>query len=265
MRRLAVLALGSAVLFTAGCKGLRSSSADGGTSAGSGFMSALATLVGFEGEIDLSITMPGLSGMGLTKGAPGSATTLKMKGDKMRMEFGGIAGIAVGTAGATIVDGAAKKTYTLMPATKQYMETDLSTLPASTPAAGAPKAKATNTGRTDKVAGYSCDIWTVTSPGTPIDSEICVAHGLTFLAMGVGPFAALGGGGDGWGEALSGGGFPLRMRIFDSPGHEMMHMEATRVEKKSEPDSLFEIPAGYTKYATAPLPGPYGTTPTPTR
>ncbi|HEX7602854.1 MAG TPA: DUF4412 domain-containing protein [Polyangiaceae bacterium] len=239
MRRLAVLALGSAVLFTAGCKGLRSSPADGGTSGGGGFMSALATLVGFEGEIDFSITMPG----------PAS-TTLKMKGDKMRMEFGGIAGAAAGTSGATIVDGAAKKTYTLMPATKEYLETDLSALPSSPPAAGTPKAKATNTGRTDKVAGYSCDIWTITSPGLKVDSELCVAHGLTFLAMGVGPFAGLGTGGDAWGEALNGGGFPLRMRVFDTPGHEMMHMEATRVEKKSEPDSLFEIPAGYTKYGT---------------
>jgi len=259
MRRLAVLALGSAVLFTAGCKGLRSSSADGGTSGGGAFMSALATLVGFEGEIDFSITMPGLGGLGLAKGGAPS-TTLKMKGERMRMEFGGIGGVTAGTAGATIVDGAAKKTYTLMPGTKQYLETDLSTLPSSPPSAGTPKAKATNTGRTDKVAGYSCDIWTITSPASKIDSELCVAHGLTFLAMGVGPFAALGGGADAWGEALNGGGFPLRMRVFDTPGHEMMHMEATRVEKKSEADSLFEIPPGYTKYVTATLPTSYGTT-----
>jgi hypothetical protein len=39
----------------------------------------------------------------------------------------------------------------------------------------------------------------------------------------------------------------------------MMHMEATRVEKKSEPDSLFEIPAGYTKYTSATVATTYGT------
>lgn len=263
MRTLAALALGTAALLTMGCKGF-GSSADGGTSGGGGFMSALATLVGFEGEIDFSITMPGLAGLGLgTKPGPGAATTLKMKGEKLRMEFGGLGAVGVG---ATIVDGTAKKTYTLMPTTKQYVETDLSTLPASAPAPGAtPKTKATKTGRTDKVAGYACDIWTISSPVSTSESELCVAHGLTFLAMGVGPFAAFGGGGDVWGEALNGGGFPLRMRIFDAPGHEMMHMEATRVEKKSQADSLFEIPAGYTKYVTAPIPTTRATAPPMTR
>jgi len=226
-------------------------------------MSALATLVGFEGEIDIAITMPGLGGLGLAaKGGP--TTTLKMKGEKLRMEFGGgAAGAGAGMGAATIVDGAAKKSYTLIPASKQYMETDLNALSSSTststPPPGTPKTKATKTGRTDKVAGYSCDVWTITSPTTKMDSEICVAHGLTFLAMGVGPFAALGGGNDAWGDALAGGGFPLRMRVFDTPGHEMMHMEATRVEKKSEPDSLFEIPAGYTKYTSATVATTYGT------
>lgn len=256
MRHLAVLALGSAVLFTTGCKGLRSSSADGGTTTGGGLMSALASLVGFEGEIDFSITMPGLA-LGSAKGGAGPATTLKMKGQRMRMEFGGITGMGAGASGATIVDGGAKKTYTLMPATKQYVETDLSALPATSVAT--PKATATNTGRTDRVAGYACDLWTISSPASKLDSELCVAHGLTFLAMGVGPFAALGAGGDAWGDALDGGGFPLRMRVFDAPGHEMMRLEATRVEKKSEPDSLFEIPAGYTKYVTTPLPTSSGT------
>ncbi len=239
MRLSRVACLGLAVtvagLGITGCKGLRSSGGDGGTTGG-GFFSTLASLVGFEGEIDLAIAMPGLSGSAIT-------TTLKLKGKKMRMDYGGTGALAAMTMGI-IYDGETKKSYTLMPATHTYTETDLSKTPTTPPTTG-PKPIAKKTGTSDKIAGYECENWIVTTPGSPNANELCVAHGLTFYAMGFGPFASFGSN-DAWGGALDGGGFPLRMRMLDGTGKETMRMEATRIERKSEPDSDFEIPKGYT-------------------
>jgi hypothetical protein len=246
-RRALALALAATLLSTSGCKGLRSSGGDAG--AGGGFFSTLASLVGFEGEIDLAIVMPGLSGSAIT-------TTLKLKGKKMRMDYGGSGALAAMSMGI-IYDGETKKSYTLMPASHTYTETDLSKLPASTPPPAGPKPVAKKTGTTDKIAGYECENWIVATPGSPNANELCVAHGLTFYAMGFGPFASFGSG-DTWGGALDGGGFPLRMRMLDASGKETMRMEATRIERKSEPDSEFEVPKGFTKTGGYGGPGGYG-------
>lgn len=240
VRFVALFAVTMLAVPLTGCGRFRSGGGDAGTSGGGFFKSTLASLVGFEGEIDLSIGMPAL---GATSKM---TTTLKLKGQKMRMEYGGLLG---SSAGSMIYDAGSKKSYMLMPTTHQYTETDLSTLPSSTPAPSTPKAVAKKTGTTDHIAGYECENWIVTTTGSAGVSELCVSHGLTFYAMGFGPFAGLGSG-DSFGGALDGGGFPLRMRMLDASGKEIMRMEATRIEKKSEPDSDFEIPAGYTKLAT---------------
>ncbi len=219
-----------------GCSRFRSSGADGGTSGGGFFANTLANLVGFEGEIDMTVGMP----------AAGASfkmtTTLKLKGTKMRVDTPGVGGIG---GMAMIYDGEAKKTYTLIPTTHEYTETDLSKLPSSPPST-APKTVAKKTGTTDRIAGYECENWVETTPGSPNVTELCVAHGMSFYAMGFGPFASFGSG-DAFGGALAGGGFPLRMRVLDAAGKETMRMEATRIEKKSEPESDFNIPPGYKK------------------
>lgn len=252
LRPLAVAMMCVPLLAVGGCSRFRSGGGDAGTSGGGFLKSTLASLVGFEGEIDMSIGMPGLGGSSKI------TTTLKLKGEKMRMEYGGM----LGSAGSVIYDADAKKTYMLMPATHQYTETDLTKLPSSTPSPSTPKPVAKKTGTTDRIAGYECENWVITTPGSPSVSELCVSHGLTFYAMGFGPFASLGSGGEAFGGALDGGGFPLRMRILDASGKETMRMEATRIEKKTEPDSEFEIPAGYTKLGTGtpggPAYGPHG-------
>jgi hypothetical protein len=79
--------------------------------------------------------------------------------------------------------------------------------------------------------------------------------------MGFGPFAKLGADSE-WGDALKEG-FPLRMESYDATGALSVKMEATRIEKKSESDSDFEIPAGYKKmalptYTYPPPPPPTG-------
>jgi len=54
------------------------------------------------------------------------------------------------------------------------------------------------------------------------------------------------GGDDAWSDVLSHG-FPLRVTMRDASGKPLMNLEATRIEKKSIPDSELEVPAGYTK------------------
>ena len=123
---------------------------------------------------------------------------------------------------------------------------DLSKM-SSTSTASAVKstAKARNLGRSDKVSGYSCDLWEVVD--TTMTTEICVASGLSMLALGLsGPFSMFAKGDDAWSQVLSHG-FPLRMVMTDGSGKPLMKMEATRIDKKSVPDSEFAVPAGYTK------------------
>lgn len=251
---LSTVVLVGAVLLGTGCRRLFSMHTDGGA-AGWGLSSALASLVGFEGEIDMSLAMPALAGIA-GSGPGGMTIAMKLKGDKMRMAYT-IPGMPAAGGSATIIDGAAKKSYTLMPATKQYLETDLD--PAKRTAAApsvpsAPTPVVSKTGRTDTVAGYSCEIVSVVQPPSLARSELCLSRGLTFLGMGVGPFSRLGGGAP-WADALQGG-FPLRMETFDASGTSIMKMEATRIDKTSEPDSLFEVPPGYTNVsAYAPTVG----------
>lgn len=199
----------------------------------------LASVVSFEGEIEMATTMPLVSTKPIT-------ITMKMKGAKMRTETGSFGGVS-------ITDGDAKKMWTLDPWAHTYMETDLA---AAAKVASATKSKATmkatKTSRSDKVAGYSCDVYELvdsTAPSSPI--ELCVASGLSMVALGLsGPFAAFASAGDAWGDVMSHG-FPLRVMMRDPGGKLLMTMEATRIERKTEPDSEFEVPAGYTKTASS--------------
>ena len=221
MRRAALLF--AAVAMLASCK-LRS----------------LANLVSFEGEIDMSV-----GGSMASTGMSTSTMKMEMKGDKSRMEVGG-AGFAV----VSITDASQKKVWTLMPAMHTYSEIDLSKTTAAAKASslGKPKATSRKTGRTDKVAGYDCDIYEIDDPsGALSHTELCLASGLSMLSLGLtGPFAAFAKEDDTWGEVLSHG-FPLRMVMRDPRGAPMITMEATHIERKKIPDSEFEIPAGYTK------------------
>jgi len=199
--------------------------------------STLASLVAFEGEIDMSMTMAMAPATGMT-------ASFEMKGTKMRTETKGIAAFV------SITDTEAKKSWTIDNTAHTYTEIDLAKLSSSSSAPSSVKstAKARNLGRSDKVAGYSCDLWEVAD--TTMTTEVCMASGLSMLALGLsGPFSMFSKGDDAWSQVLSHG-FPLRMVMSDPSGKPMMKMEATRIDKKSIPDSEFAVPAGYTKTAS---------------
>jgi hypothetical protein len=228
----------------ASCKLGSSGSADGGTSGG-GLMKTLAGLVGFEGEIEM-----------VTTGTFSSSSSTKMlftiKKDKLRIELPGMPLVNF----VFLIDGAKKKMWWLTPSTKSYIEMPM---PTTTPTTTTTKPTATKTGKTDTVAGYSCDEWQVTDSVSHVRTLTCVSSGLSFLGLGASPLKDLGGGT--WMDALGTTGFPLRAETFDASGTLINKMEATRIEKKSEPDSLFEIPPGYT--ASGGIGLPTATTPPP--
>lgn len=198
---------------------------------------SLANLVAFEGEIEMSVgsSMPSM-------GSIKSSIKMEMKGDKARTELGGFGG------GYSITDASQKKVWTVIPTSHSYTELDLSKAAAAAKPVHKPKTTARKTGRSDKVAGYDCDVYEIDDPsGALSHTELCLASGFSMLSLGLtGPFAAFAKDDDTWGDVLSHG-FPLRMIMRDPSGAPMITMEATHIERKKIADSEFEIPAGYTK------------------
>jgi hypothetical protein len=223
-----VLVLALAAL--ASCKLRGFGAADGGAPS---IVGTLASLVAFEGQIDMSMTMA------MSPKASTMMTTFEMKGTKMRTESKGIATYV------NITDTDAKKSWVIDNAAHTYMEIDLAKITSPSPSVPKSTAVAKNLGKSDKVAGYSCELWEVVDRTSRM--ELCIASGLSMMALGLsGPFSLFAKGDDAWSQVLSRG-FPLRIVMSDPSGAPMMTMQATRIEKKSVPDSEFAIPAGYTK------------------
>ncbi len=218
------------------CKLPFGSSGDAGSG---GILSTLASLVSFEGDIEMSMSYGAIGGVAL----PPLTTTFTIKGDKIRVASKGIAAFA------SITDMGAKKTWMLDDTAHTYTEIDLSAATAATSSPKAtPASKAVNTGRTDKVAGYTCDVYEIHDASSR--TEACMASGISMIALGLsGPFSAFSKGNDAWSQLLSHG-FPLRIAVLDPSGAPVMKMEAVRVEKKSVPDADMRVPAGYTKTAS---------------
>jgi hypothetical protein len=104
-------------------------------------------------------------------------------------------------------------------------------------AEAAPEIKKTS--RTDKVAGYSCDIWEVT--GKDHSGEACIATVRTsWLHL---PFSGLPAK-FAWASMLDGNNLPLRFVGFEK-GVETGRVEVTSIEQKPLEKSQFEVPAGY--------------------
>lgn len=126
--------------------------------------------------------------------------------------------------------------------------------------------KATTTGKTETVAGVTCQHWLI---GDKQDMDVCLARGLGYF----------GGGGQSGGvfdklknlamkdkmktqlaanpefaKFVEGGAFPLKMSRIEN-GQSKTIMEVTSVERKPLDDSLFTVPADYKKMEIPGLPG----------
>jgi hypothetical protein len=193
-----------------------------------------ATLLGFEGEVELAMkTSPGV-GVG--------PLVFYVKGDRMRVELKTTVLSSTPISMVYIVDTSKHVSYIIDDKSKSVVVVHTKDRSAADASAAA-MTKPRKTG-TDVVAGHPCTVYETTTSGGSysVRAETCLAEDLGSPLLG--PIAGLVGGNSPL-EMLGGSGFPLRMRTYDGSGALLFSMEATRVERKTEPDTLFEPPAGY--------------------
>ncbi|MBI3568161.1 MAG: DUF4412 domain-containing protein [Gemmatimonadetes bacterium] len=180
----------------------------------------------FEGAIAMTVT---------SDNGKANALDYLVKGSKLRMEMAG------GRGGPMVVifDMAERKMLMMMDAQKMYME---QSIPDPAPIAEKAKpAKIARTGKTETIAGYTCEHVIVTEADAST-SDVCVAKGL-------GTWRMPGGGRGGppkepeWQSGLGDGGFPLKVQKGDK-----VMVEVTKVDKKTLDAALFAPPAGYQKF-----------------
>jgi hypothetical protein len=187
--------------------------------------------------------------LGLKLSAGGSAAQemqYLVKGDKVRMEMPAHEGMAA----AIIIEPAKRRAVMLMDTQKMAMVMTLPDPATAAPGEAASEApKLEKTGEKEKILGQTAEKYIVTHQGTK--SDLWLAEGLgAFVAFNPGGPMMGGRGGapapKGWERALAGKElFPLRVVSYDKAGRETSRMDVTAIEKKSLPDSLFTVPAGY--------------------
>jgi hypothetical protein len=247
MRAAALSIAAASLLSLFGCDKIKAAVGQGGGDAATSTSGGrLLAFLGedFEGTITANIK-------GKAESAP-QQITFAIKKPKLRVEIPGAPGAPPATAGGTsvIVDPPAKKGWVLVPAQRMAMEMDFDKLKsaknmpvlsaAPTPPAAPPKID--KTGQKDTVAGYTCEVWKVTSSDDR-RADLCVADGITwfdFTDLGIGsPALALAV------VAADANRFPLRLVAYDASGAEETRMEATSVVKAKLDDAQFVVPPDY--------------------
>jgi hypothetical protein len=123
----------------------------------------------------------------------------------------------------------------LMPEMQMYMEMDNSELTKQA-TEKIDEAKITKTGKTETIAGHSCEHILVESEGKKTD--VCGAQDLGFFIFAANPMR--GGRQPAWAQAMKGF-FPLKVVTDDGK----TTLEVTKIEPKSLDAALFTVPAGY--------------------
>ncbi|MGI9076498.1 MAG: DUF4412 domain-containing protein [Gemmatimonadaceae bacterium] len=183
----------------------------------------------FEGVVTMKLA-------GMESGGP---RTMKyyVKGGVLRMEMEG----KDGGQGYTITDPRRQISYMVMPGQRMYME--MSVAPKTAKRIGKSEPKITKTGRTETIAGHTCEHWIIKVEAE--ESDVCVAKGL-------GRFFGMSGGRQGepaWISKLGADFFPLR---YSKVGQTRASLEVTRIEKRSLDAALFVPPAGFRKMTMPP-------------
>ncbi|MDP3072814.1 MAG: DUF4412 domain-containing protein [Opitutaceae bacterium] len=190
----------------------------------------------FEGTVNFKTTDGKNRATEMNYSVKDSRMRIDMKGDK-------------DASGYTVMDLAKMEMMMVMESERMYMTMSLKD--AAEKAAKEVKDEATfeKTNETDKILGYTATKYISTYKGEATD--MWLAEGLgSFMMPGSNPMA--GGRGSapkGWERALQGKSlFPLRIVSKDKKGKETHRMEVTAIEKKKLPESLFAVPAGYSKF-----------------
>jgi hypothetical protein len=156
-----------------------------------------------------------------------------------------------------LMDMEAQTMRVVMTAQNAYMEMELpdaddaSAGASAEASAAASKNEPVNTGRTDEVAGRTCEIWTMAEDGK--EFEMCLARDMGTFMQGGGPMMGRGRAAPpAWQRELRKGGFfPLRV-AEKTGGTAKTVLVATKVEEKKLDDALFDVPAGANKMSMPP-------------
>jgi hypothetical protein len=208
---------------------------------------ALHAQAGFEGVIEFKTAYDE---------EDGERTMVQMsKGSKIRFEQHGSE--SSDEAGIAIFDLTSRNMVVLLPSQHTYMTMDLRAQgkAAKKPvqANGRDAVKFTRTGRTETVAGVSCDIYhaTGTEDGEPMEGDACLAKGIGFAMFEVA--AALKG--DDQSQDPVMGMFEEFVRqdlhvikmTEIKEGKARVTLVAVKIERKSLDPALFSPPAGFTE------------------
>ncbi len=249
--------------FAAACGGAKQNSASDSSTSSSGSSSSSAVSAGGAGPFEGAITAK------LFSGDQSMEMRYAIKGTRSRVETQLSRGSA--QTGVILMDLSSGTQTMLMPQTKTYMDMNLggmAEMMVKNAGKDAPGEdfKATSTGRTETVAGFTCEHWIM---GDDQNTDVCLAKGLGFfggggqsggvfeqlkkLAMGDKMKAQLEANPE-FAKFVEGGAFPLKIAQIEN-GQSKTIMEVTSVERKSLDDSLFTVPADYKKMEIPGLPG----------
>lgn len=207
-----------------------------------GLVLGLTPLVSHASEFE------GVLHMNATHAGTGSATNMDwyLKGDKARVEMAR----TEGQKHVMIFDGKTRTMQVALPGQMTYMEMSLDGDRGEHMRDAFESQIVERTGRTEKLAGYSCEVWRITDKhDRRLNSELCVAKGFGQAAtFWVDPKEARRSSQPGWVKQLvEEGGFGLRSIQYDEAGKETSRMEVTSVDKKRVDPGLFAFPSDWTK------------------
>jgi len=237
-----------AIALMAGCKGGSEggTSTSGGSAAGSGGSGASGSSKAAAGDFEGVVSSRVASGEGKS-----FDVLYYIKPDGMRQESS--LPDNPGQHIVMIVNIPSAKMMTLMPERKMYTTLDLKELQGMGGGQEAHFPKLTATGKTETIAGHTCEHYQMGDEQKNVD--MCVARGMGFFGMGGGSGGGLmfsekmkaeAAGNPEWTKLLEGGAFPLKMTTTDG-GKITMTSEVTNIERKKLDDSLFSPPPDYTE------------------
>lgn len=207
-----------------------------------GLVLGLTPLVCHAGEFE------GVLHMHASHAETGSATSMDwyLKDDKARVEMAR----PEGQKHVMIFDGKTRTMQVAMPDQHTFMEMKLDGARGEQMRDTFESQLVERTGKTEKLAGYSCEVWRITDKqDRRLKSELCVAKGFGKAAtFWVDPKEVRQSSQPGWVKQLvEEGGFGLRSIQYDEAGKETSRMEVTSVDKKRLDPGLFAFPSDWTK------------------
>lgn len=217
-----------------------------------------ASAQGFEGVQEFRISSDGKS----------ATLTQTQKGSKVKLDMTGMAALSGGKAppqaqgSYALVDWKTREMFMVMPSQKMYMAGNLDSMmargQAMHPRVEPARSKVTKTGKTETVAGLTCEVWHAESvmDGKPEVADFCIAKGAGLMAPpgGLGREGAVS---PEMEKMLKQGYGVLSMtRIVD--GKPQAVIELVKSEKKAVPASEVEVPAGLTRMDMGMMSGGMG-------